>query len=357
MGSSSFSIPALNFLLKNNYNILSVYSQPPSRSKRGHKINISPLHEFAEQNNLSVRNPKDLNSSIEYNFLKDQSVDLAIVVAYGQIIPKNLLCTTRLGFINIHASLLPRWRGAAPIQRAIMSKDKKIGVTIMKIEEKLDSGPVISFRELQLNSDKTCGEIEKELSAKQSNDIDVVIPIPDTSRTSALPISILLNKKLREGFVKNRYIGRTFIMPGQKIRKKSVKQKLNTINREFKNKNILLIDDSIVRGNTSKQIIQMARDAGAKKVYFASASPPIRFPNVYGIDMPYVDELIAYNKNIDEICKEIGSDKLIYQDLDDLIAAVKEGRTSIKNFDTSCFSGEYITEVSKDYLINLGLSR
>ena len=164
MGSSGFSIPALNSLLKNNYNILSVYSQPPARSKRGQKINISPLHEFAERNNLSVRNPKDLNSSIEYNFLKDQSVDLAIVVAYGQIIPKNLLCTTRLGFINIHASLLPRWRGAAPIQRAIMSKDKKIGVTIMKIEEKLDSGPVISFRELQLNSDKTCGEIEKELS-------------------------------------------------------------------------------------------------------------------------------------------------------------------------------------------------
>ena len=164
MGSSEFSIPALNSLLKNNYNILSVYSQPPARSKRGQKINISPLHEFAERNNLSVRNPKDLNSSIEYNFLKDQSVDLAIVVAYGQIIPKNLLCTTRLGFINIHASLLPRWRGAAPIQRAIMSKDKKIGVTIMKIEEKLDSGPVISFRELQLNSDKTCGEIEKELS-------------------------------------------------------------------------------------------------------------------------------------------------------------------------------------------------
>ena len=164
MGSSEFSIPALNSLLKNNYNILSVYSQPPVKSKRGQKINISPLHEFAERNTLSVRNPKDLNSNNEYNFLKDQSADLAIVVAYGQIIPKDLLCVTRLGFINIHASLLPRWRGAAPIQRAIMSKDKKIGVTIMKIEEKLDSGPVISFRELQLNSDKTCGEIEKELS-------------------------------------------------------------------------------------------------------------------------------------------------------------------------------------------------
>ena len=164
MGSSEFSVPALNSLLKNNYNVLSVYSQPPVKSKRGQKINISPLHEFAERNNLPVRNPKDLNSSNEYNFLKDQSADLAIVVAYGQIIPKDLLCATRLGFINIHASLLPRWRGAAPIQRAIMSKDKKIGVTIMKIEEKLDSGPVISFRELQLNSDKTCGEIEKELS-------------------------------------------------------------------------------------------------------------------------------------------------------------------------------------------------
>ena len=197
-------------------------------------------------------------------------------------------------------------------------------------------------------------KIKKELSTKELNDIDVVIPIPATSRTSALPLSIELNKKLREGFVKNRYIGRTFIMPGQKIRKKSVKQKLNTIDLEFSGKNVLLIDDSIVRGNTSKQIIQMARDAGAKKVYFASASPPIKYPNVYGIDMPYVEELIAYNRTVDEISELIGADKLIYQDLEDLIDAVSLGNKDIKDFDCSCFNGEYITGgVSETYLSKL----
>ena len=197
-------------------------------------------------------------------------------------------------------------------------------------------------------------KIKKELSEKELKDIDVVIPIPDTSRTSDLPISIDLNKKLREGFVKNRYIGRTFIMPGQKVRKKSVKQKLNTVSSVFNNKNVLLIDDSIVRGNTSKQIVQMAREAGAKKVIFASASPPIIFPNVYGIDMPYVKELIAYNKTNDEICNDMGADKLIYQDLNDLISAVKESNPNIKSFDTSCFDGKYITEgVTAEYLENL----
>lgn len=145
-------------------------------------------------------------------------------------------------------------------------------------------------------------------------------------------------------------------MPGQKVRKKSVKQKLNAITEEFKGRNILLVDDSIVRGNTSKQIVQMARDAGAKKVYFASASPPIRFPNVYGIDMPYVEELIAYNRTVEEICKIIGSDKLIYQDLDDLVKSV--ATNLIKEFDTSCFSGEYITpSVNKEYLKKLHSSR
>ena len=197
-------------------------------------------------------------------------------------------------------------------------------------------------------------KIKKVLSEQELADIDTVIPIPDTSRTSALPISIELKKELREGFVKNRYIGRTFIMPGQRIRKKSVKQKLNTISSVFKGKNVLLIDDSIVRGNTSKQIVQMARDAGAKKVIFASASPPIIFPNVYGIDMPFVEELIAYNRSIDEICKEIGADQLIYQDIQDLVSSIKVLNPKIKNFDTSCFDGTYITEgVTKEYLDNL----
>ncbi len=199
-------------------------------------------------------------------------------------------------------------------------------------------------------------KIKKELTKKELDEIDVVIPIPDTSRTSALPLSIELNKKLREGFVKNRYIGRTFIMPGQKIRKKSVKQKLNTIIKVFQNKNVLLIDDSIVRGTTSKQIIQMARDAGAKKVYFASASPPIRYPNVYGIDMPFVEELIAYNRNVEEISKAINADKLIYQSLEDLITSVSS--ELINSFDTSCFNGEYITKgVDKKYLDNLHKTR
>ena len=147
-------------------------------------------------------------------------------------------------------------------------------------------------------------------------------------------------------------------MPGQKVRKKSVKQKLNTVSSVFKNKNVLLVDDSIVRGNTSKQIVQMAREAGAKKVIFASASPPIIFPNVYGIDMPYVKELIAYNKTNDEICYEMGADRLIYQELNDLISAVKEFNPKVKSFDTSCFDGNYITEgVTSEYLENLHSSR
>ena len=197
-------------------------------------------------------------------------------------------------------------------------------------------------------------KIKRVLSRDELQEIDVVIPIPDTSRSSALPISIILEKELREGFVKNRYIGRTFIMPGQKIRKKSVKQKLNTINVEFKNKNVLLIDDSIVRGNTSQQIVEMARVAGAKKIYFASASPKIVFPNVYGIDMPYVEELIAYQRTDEEICRIIGADRLIYQDIEDLEAAVKKLNCNINEFDSSCFNGKYITGgVDDEYLQNL----
>tara|TARA_B100000131_G_scaffold301361_1_gene323510 strand:- start:69 stop:1520 length:1452 start_codon:yes stop_codon:yes gene_type:complete len=197
-------------------------------------------------------------------------------------------------------------------------------------------------------------KIKEVLTKDELDSIDVIIPIPATSRTSALPLSIELNKDLKEGFVKNRYIGRTFIMPGQKIRKKSVRQKLNTINIEFNNKNVLLVDDSIVRGNTSKQIIKMARDAGAKKVFFASASPPIRFPNVYGIDMPYVKELVAHDRTIDEIANQIGADKLIYQDLEDLVSAVGENNKDIDCFDCSCFDGNYITGgVDDEFLENL----
>jgi amidophosphoribosyltransferase len=184
-----------------------------------------------------------------------------------------------------------------------------------------------------------------------NHDIDVVIPIPDTSRTAALQMAHILGVKFREGFIKNRYIGRTFIMPGQKLREKSVKQKLNAIGLEFEGKNVLLVDDSIVRGTTSAQIIQMARDAGAKKVYFASAAPPVRYPNVYGIDMPAAHELIAHNRTDAEVCTEMGADLLIYQDLEDLIDAVRKGNPDIEHFDTSCFSKQYITgDVDDAYL-------
>lgn len=181
--------------------------------------------------------------------------------------------------------------------------------------------------------------------------IDVVIPIPDTSRTSAIQLAKQLKITYREGFIKNRYIGRTFIMPGQEERKRSVKRKLNAIDLEFRGKNVLLVDDSIVRGTTSSQIIKMAREAGAKRVYFASAAPPVRYPNVYGIDMPSPSELVAHNRNADEICKKIGADRLIYLDLEDLIKAAHKGNKSITHFDTSCFNGEYITgDIDENYL-------
>lgn len=192
---------------------------------------------------------------------------------------------------------------------------------------------------------------EKVLRVWPDHDIDVVIPIPDTSRTAALQMANRLGVKFREGFMKNRYIGRTFIMPGQKMRKRSVRQKLNAIGLEFEGKNVLLVDDSVVRGTTSEQIIQMARDAGAKKVYFASAAPPVRYPNVYGIDMPAAHELIAHNRSEEEVCAAIGADRLIYQDLDDLIDAVRKGNPNIKHFDTSCFSNEYVTgDIDTAYL-------
>jgi amidophosphoribosyltransferase len=182
-------------------------------------------------------------------------------------------------------------------------------------------------------------------------EIDVVIPIPDTSRPSALQLANALNLTYREGFIKNRYIGRTFIMPGQALRKKSVRQKLNPIGMEFKDKNVLLVDDSIVRGTTSQQIVQMARDAGANKVYFASAAPPVRFPNVYGIDMPSRHELLATGRSDEEICKEIGADALIYQDLEALVRGVQRGNAAIKRFDGSCFNGDYVTgDITEEYL-------
>ena len=199
---------------------------------------------------------------------------------------------------------------------------------------------------------------EKILSLYPEHEIDAVIPIPESSTTSANEVAKKLDLPYREGFVKNRYIGRTFIMPKQEMRRKSVKRKLNPITMEFEGKNVLLVDDSIVRGTTSKQIVEMAREAGAKKVFFASAAPPIRFQNVYGIDMAATTELIAHQKDERQIAEYIGADWLVYQNLEDLIRSAKEGNKEIENFETSIFDGEYLDDqVSSDYLKNLEVLR
>lgn len=199
---------------------------------------------------------------------------------------------------------------------------------------------------------------DKILRDRPAHDIDVVIPIPDSSRVAGQALAQKLGVKFREGLVKNRYIGRTFIMPGQQQRKKSVRQKLNTIALEFKGKNVLLVDDSIVRGTTCKQIVQMAREAGAAKVYFASAAPAVKYPNVYGIDMPSAKELIAHDRTDQDVCEEIGADWLVYQELDDLIAASNEGNTDIQRFDCAVFDGKYITgDVDDEYFLSLERAR
>ncbi|MEM1213355.1 MAG: amidophosphoribosyltransferase, partial [Planctomycetota bacterium] len=191
-----------------------------------------------------------------------------------------------------------------------------------------------------------------------AHDFDVVIPIPDSGRTAALELAHTLNLKYREGFVKNRYIGRTFIMPGQDQRKSSVRKKLNPIDLEFQGKHVCLVDDSIVRGTTCKQIIQMAREAGARKVTFATAAPAIRHPNVYGIDMPAADELVAHNRTEKQVADLIGADQLVYQDLPDLIAACQEGNPNITDFETSVFDGRYVTgDIDDAYFARLRQQR
>lgn len=189
-------------------------------------------------------------------------------------------------------------------------------------------------------------------------EIDVVMPIPDSSRPAAMQVAKRLGIDYREGFFKNRYIGRTFIMPGQAVRKKSVRQKLNAMRIEFKDKTVLIVDDSIVRGTTSYEIVQMARESGAKKVIFASAAPPVRFPNVYGIDMPTRSELVAYGRTDEEINKMIGADQLIYQSVEDMKQAVKDINPNIQNFEASCFDGNYITgDINESYLDALEAAR
>src|SRR5882672_7627311 len=199
----------------------------------------------------------------------------------------------------------------------------------------------VSVYQARLNLGETLAQ--RLISTMPPNEIDVVIPIPESSRPSAMQLAQKIGKPYREGFVKNRYVGRTFIMPGQGVRKKSVRQKLNAIGVEFKGRNVLLVDDSIVRGNTSKEIVQMARDAGARRVYMASAAPPVRYPNVYGIDMPTSEELIAHNRTIEEIRVFIGADALIYQDVDAMKRVVAALRPGLNGFEASCFDGHYIT--------------
>ena len=257
-----------------------------------------------------------------------------------------------------------------PGQAIIIDEDGRLSKK--QVAEKIDHSPCLFEYVYFSRPDSTIDSIsvhksrlrmgdylgEKIVNEYQSLKIDVVIPIPDTSRTSAMQVAHKVGAKYREGFMKNRYIGRTFIMPGQSARKKSVAQKLSPIEIEFKGKNVLLVDDSIVRGHTSKKIIQMVRKCGAKKVYFASASPPVRFQNVYGIDMPAIKELIANNKSIKEIQKYIGADELIYQELEDLKRSAHTGNPSIKKFEDSVFSGNYCTgDITQKYLNSLENSR
>jgi amidophosphoribosyltransferase len=214
----------------------------------------------------------------------------------------------------------------------------------------------VSVYHARLNLGETLAQ--RVISTMPPSDIDVVIPIPESSRPSAMQLAHRLGKPYREGFVKNRYVGRTFIMPGQGVRKKSVRQKLNAIGMEFKGRNVLLVDDSIVRGTTSKEIVQMAREAGARKVYLASAAPPVRFPNVYGIDMPTKEELIAHGRTIEEIRAYIGADQLIYQDVDAMKRVVAALNPRIRGFEASCFDGDYITgDVSAEDLATMQAQR
>ncbi|HEY5581526.1 MAG TPA: amidophosphoribosyltransferase [Rhodoferax sp.] len=214
----------------------------------------------------------------------------------------------------------------------------------------------ISVYQARLNLGETLAK--RVISTVPPNEIDVVIPIPESSRPSAAQLAQLLGLPYREGFVKNRYVGRTFIMPGQSVRKKSVRQKLNVIASEFKGRNVLLVDDSIVRGTTSREIVQMARDAGARKVYMASAAPPVRYPNVYGIDMPTPEELVAHNRTVEQIRQIIGCDALIYQDVDGMKKAIGSLNPSIKDFDASCFDGVYVTgDITLEDIARLNASR
>jgi amidophosphoribosyltransferase len=284
-----------------------------------------------------VYGKRDTPQGTEYMIASESvAIDVLDFELIGDIAPGEVIFISTEGELHSKQCAPPREIAPCIFEHVYLARPVSIidGISVHKARMRM--GEVLAHK------------IQREW---KDHEIDVVIPIPDTSRTAALELANELGLKYREGFIKNRYIPRTFIMPGQAMRRKSVRQKLNAITLEFEGKNVLLVDDSIVRGTTSSQIIQMAREAGANQVYFASAAPPVAFPNVYGIDMPTGDELIGCNRSVDEICREIGADKLIYQDLDDLVAAARRGNPKVKRFDLSCFNGEYVTgDVNASYL-------
>lgn len=271
------------------------------------------------------------------------ALDVAGFELVGDIAPGEAVLITADGEIHVHQCAANPVYSPCIFEHVYLARPDSVMDNIYVYKARLRMG------------EKLAQKIEREWS---DHDIDVVIPVPESSRVAAGELANHLGVKYREGFIKNRYIGRTFIMPGQAARKKGVRQKLNPIDLEFHGKNVLLVDDSIVRGTTSREIVQMARDAGAKKVYFASAAPPVRYPNVYGIDMPTSSELIAHGREVDELERLLGADKLIFQDLQDLIDAVRAGNPNITDFDCSVFTGEYVTQdISIDYLNQLELFR
>lgn len=264
------------------------------------------------------------------------ALDVAGYELLGDVLPGEAICVTQNGELHRqqcvdHPKLMP-----CIFEHVYFARPDSLMDSISVYKTRMRQGAALA---------------KKILRDRPDHDIDVVIPIPDTSRVAGQSLAYELGVKFREGFMKNRYIGRTFIMPGQSERKKSVRQKLNPVPLEFRDKTVLLVDDSIVRGTTCGQIIQMARDAGANRVYFASAAPPVRYPNVYGIDMPAATELIAHGRSVEEIRHEIGADWLVYQDLADLIECSREGNPEVDGFESSVFDGKYLAgNIDENYL-------
>jgi amidophosphoribosyltransferase len=290
-----------------------------------------------------VYGSRDVNGEIEYAVASESvALDVLGFKMIRDVAPGEALYITAAGRLHARQCADPRPHTPCIFEHVYLARPDSMMDRISVYKARLRMGEKLAAKILKL---------------RPQHEIDVVIPIPDTSRTVAIPLAHHLDVKYREGFVKNRYIGRTFIMPGQQQRAKSVRRKLNAIELEFRGKNVLLVDDSIVRGTTSRQIIQMARDSGARKVFFASAAPPVRYPNVYGIDMPAAFELVAHNRTDAEVQDALGADWLIYQDLDDLIAACREGNEAIRDFDTSCFDGRYVTGLEPAYLEDLSRRR